>query len=80
MFYELDEDVIREFSSKTLSGGQRHILRIVSINNKSPVLEKRKMFLNENEEWQYGRLAGLNKDDLEVIQDNIEEIINYLKA
>lgn len=69
--------VIRElyFSRRNL-----FVMRIVSWDDKSPVLEKRKLYVDKDtKELKHGRVMGFNKYDLEFIREHwaeIDDIIN----
>lgn len=56
------------------------VLRIVSWDGKSPVVEKRKLYVdNETKEMRHGRVMGFNKYDLEFLKQNWEEIASIIR-
>jgi hypothetical protein len=66
------------------SRGNKVRLQVVSWNNRTPVLEKREFWVDAtdtgpNPVEKPGKMKGLNIDDLEVIEQNIEEIKKFLE-
>lgn len=74
-------NVIKElyFSRRNL-----FVMRIVSWDGKSPVLEKRKLYVDKDtKETKHGRVMGFNKHDLAFIREHwaeIDDLINKYEA
>ena len=70
---------------KVLKKGEpngKHRIDLVVIkwdSAKAPAVENRRYFHNiDEDEWQLRKQAGLNVDDLRIIQENMDEIIELL--
>ena len=80
---KIELNVLKTFDEAITRRGKTRI-QVVRWGNYSPVLEKRDFWVDEKDEENPGRekpgkLKGLNIDDVELIEQNLEEIKSLLE-
>lgn len=70
---EIKCDVLKIFDEKQTSRGKTRI-QIISWNGRSPVIEKRDYWEDEDGNEKTGKLRGINNDDFSILIENQDEI------
>jgi hypothetical protein len=71
---EITCKVLKVIDTAELRSGNKVYLRIVSWNDKSPMLEKRECWTDEDGNEKMGKAKGFTAEDLNKIIENLDEI------